>query len=239
MASQPGALVTCDYCGVDAPSPCSSPDSSRLCGNMDPEIRRQMGLPPLVPTRQRRQQCRQRSGATSPNRIRGPKDVPIRLGQARDTAARDGRLSDRDRAYLALCHEIGAEQRSVQIAIADEWAMHELGLTSRTQVRRVRQRLTRLGYLSELRPSEVTMYALRGWVETRRANRQRVPVLVGLERGPDEFPKCAYCGGDIPDIERVSRKYCSPAHRMAAFREEGGTPFDAGRTGTSIATGTV
>jgi hypothetical protein len=165
-------------------------------------------------------------------RIRSPSDVPIRLDAARSLAERDGRLNERDREYLALCHDVGLDHMSVQIAIADDWAARELGLKSRTQVRRSRSRLIELGYLSRLRPSEVTMYALRQWVETRRADRQRVPVLVGLERGPRSFPKCATCGGDIPDIERVSRRYCSATCRQRARRSD----F---RTGTTVASEAV
>ena len=152
-------------------------------------------------------------------RIRSPEDVAVRLGAAAEVAAKDGRLADIDRDYLGLCHDVGDEHHSVQIAMSDYYAADQLD-RHRTQVVRARERLTQLGYLRRMQPKEVTMYALRAWIEARRAQRARVPVLLELRRGPSSFPGCAECGEPIPDIERVSRRYCSAACRQRARRKD-------------------
>jgi hypothetical protein len=120
--------------------------------------------------------------------------------------------------------QVAAEHRSVQIVVADRWVAAELGLndlSGHKRVARARTRLESFNHLKRLQPTEVTMYALQKNLAKRRAEGRRMPVILEVRRGRSEWPGCAECGGPIPDIQRVTRKYCGPVCRTRAFRRQG------------------
>jgi len=155
-------------------------------------------------------------------RIRGPEDVGPRLAGALERAALDTRLSALDRnvhrIYCARADELGW----VEIMAGDAWVCQELGLDPRawrTRVRRSRGRLAALGYIRMKEAHEVTSYALRDQIATRKAAGQRPVNVLEVCKAPP-WPTCANCGGPIPDIERVSKKFCGATCRKAAHRTD-------------------
>jgi hypothetical protein len=100
-------------------------------------------------------------------RIRGPEDVGPRLLGALDSAARDGRLSARDRAIHAVCCQRAMELNYVEIMAGSEWLAQEAGARlgrsiSKTKARASRVRLENLGYLRRLTVSNITSHSLKG-----------------------------------------------------------------------------
>jgi hypothetical protein len=106
----------------------------------------------------------------------------------------------------------------------NEWLAQEAGAQlgrriNKTQVRRSRQRLEDLGYLRRLDVSDITSFALKSQVATRKAAGQRPVSLLEVRKAPS-WPTCDYCDGAIPDIQRVSKKYCSDKCRKAHGRTD-------------------
>jgi hypothetical protein len=159
-------------------------------------------------------------------RIRGPEDVGPRLLGALDSAARDGRLSARDRAIHAVCCQRAMELNYVEIMAGSEWLAQEAGARlgrsiSKTKARASRVRLENLGYLRRLTVSNITSHSLKAAVEGRKTQGLRPVTLLEVRKAP-AWPTCAYCDGPIPDIQRVSKRYCSDRCRKAHGRTDPG-----------------
>jgi hypothetical protein len=155
-------------------------------------------------------------------RIRGSEDVGPRLAGALERAALDSRLSalnrDVHRVYCTRSDELGW----VEIMAGDVWVCQELGLEprkSRNSVRRSRARLEALGYIKTKEGHQVSSYALKDQIATRKAAGKRPVNVIEVCKAPP-WPTCANCGGPIPDIERVSKKYCGATCRKAAQRTD-------------------
>lgn len=153
--------------------------------------------------------------------IRSPEDVLPRLLECNHRAAINPYLNDFDLLVYDLYVEVAAQHKSVQIMAADRWVAAELGIKNHQRVAHARKRLESFNHLKRLQPTEVTMYALQKNLAERRARGMRAPVVLEVRRGPSEWPGCAECGGPIPDIHRVSKKYCGSVCRTRAFRREG------------------
>jgi hypothetical protein len=155
-------------------------------------------------------------------RIRSPEDVPVRLLGALEAACRDERLSELDRRVHSVYCERALEIGWVTIMAGDAWVCERLGLDEgawRSRVWRSRQRLQELGYAKRLRVEEVRHWGLRRQVAARKAAGKRPVTLLEVCKAP-ALPVCDHCGGPIPDIEHVSKRFCSDACRAAGWRVE-------------------
>jgi len=155
-------------------------------------------------------------------RIRSAADVGPRLLGALESATRDGRLSPRDRAIHAVCCQRASELNYVEIMAGSEWLAEEAGRLlgrpiAKSKARASRMRLENLGYLRRLTLSEVTSFSLKAAVQGRKAAGKRPVTLLEVRKAP-AWPTCAYCDGAIPDVQRVSKKYCSDRCRKAHGR---------------------
>jgi hypothetical protein len=153
-------------------------------------------------------------------RIRGADDVPPRLALCAQSAAANPYLNEFDLQVYQLYLETGAEHNSVEIIASDYWVAERLGF-DRSRVRRSRARLGHFKHVKRLTPKEVRMYAVQEQLARRRAEKKRLPIVLEIRKGPDGWPVCAECGGPIPDIQRVSKAYCSGRCRSAGFRKRG------------------
>jgi hypothetical protein len=153
--------------------------------------------------------------------IRSPDDVVPRLVECWQRAEDNPWLKDFDLDVYRLYLKVATEHRSVQIVAADRWVGERLEVTDHKRVSRARARLESFNHVKRLQSTEVTMYALQEHLAERRAKAMRMPVILEVRRGPAGWPGCAECGGEIPDIQRVSKKYCSDTCRVRAFRREG------------------
>lgn len=152
-------------------------------------------------------------------RIRSADDVGPRLLAALERAADDGRLSALDRAIHAVCCDRADELSYVEIMAGSEWLAQEAGRLlgrriDKKEARRSRQRLESLGYLRRMHLSDVTSRSLKAAVATRRAAGKRDVALLEVCKAP-AWPTCANCDGPIPDIQRVSKRFCSDRCRQA------------------------
>lgn len=157
-------------------------------------------------------------------RIRRPEDVGPRLLGALESARRDRRLSALDRAVHHVCCARASEMRYVEIMAGSQWLADEAGKllgrrVHRTQAVRSRDRLINLNYLRRLSMSEITSYALRGIIETRKAAGKSPVTFLEVRKAP-AWPTCEQCDGRIPDIQRVSKRYCSDRCRKAHGRTD-------------------
>jgi hypothetical protein len=157
-------------------------------------------------------------------RIRSADDVAPRLLGALDAAGRDGRLSPRDRAIHAVCCQRALEVTYVEIMAGSEWLAEEaarlLGRRiDKSQARRSRLRLEGLGYLRRMNVSDISSFSLKAQNEARKAAGKRPVTLLEVCKAP-AWPTCAYCDGAIPDIHRVSKRYCSDRCRKAHGRTD-------------------
>jgi hypothetical protein len=87
----------------------------------------------------------------------------------------------------------------------------------RTRVVRARKRLAGLGYVKELKEAQVTHRGLKAQIAARRREGKRPVTLLEVRKAPGS-PACDHCGGEIPDVQRVSARYCSPRCRKASGR---------------------
>ncbi len=156
------------------------------------------------------------------DRIRGPEDVAPRLLGALDSAKRDGRLDGLPRKVHAVYVDRALEANYVEIMAGDVWVCEQLGLdptTWRTRVQRARYRLSDLGYVRHLEVKNVSSFALKDRIATRKADGKR-PVTLLEVRGAPPWPVCDDCGGPIPDVHRVSKRFCSDRCRQRAGRDD-------------------
>ncbi|MFL5916742.1 MAG: hypothetical protein ACJ752_14070 [Gaiellaceae bacterium] len=162
--------------------------------------------------------------APDDGRIRSADGVAPRLLGALEGAKRDGRLSAIDRAVHAVGCQRAAELSYVEIMAGSEWLAEQASrLLGReintTQAQRSRQRLEGLDYFRRLQLSDVSSYALKAAVQSRKAAGKRPVALIEV-RGAPPWPACAYCDGPIPDVHRVSKRYCSDKCRKAHGRTD-------------------
>jgi hypothetical protein len=154
-------------------------------------------------------------------RIREPEDALTRLTDALVAASRDGRLSELDRLVHAVYCDRATELGWVEVMAGDAWVCERLGLDAaaghRTRVMRARKRLAALGYVKEMKEAQVTHRGLKAQVAARRSEGKRPVTLIEIQKAPG-YPTCDHCGGEIPDVQRVSARYCSPRCRQASGR---------------------
>lgn len=154
------------------------------------------------------------------DRIRSAADVAPRLALCARNAADNPYLHDFDRQVYELYLEVAAEHSSIEVIVSDYWVAEQIG-ADRSRVRRARARLEHFRHVKRLAPKEVRMYAVRDQLARRRAEGKRLPIVLEIRKGPDGWPVCGECGGPIPDIQRVSKRYCSGRCRSAGFRKRG------------------
>lgn len=155
-------------------------------------------------------------------RIRSPEDALDRLRGAVEAAAGDDRLSELDRRAHGVYCTRAIELGWVEIMASDYWVCERLGLdpaAHRNGVRRSRARLAALGYVKKMREADVTHRGLRAQVAARKRQGKRSATLIEVRKAPG-YPTCEHCGGEIPDIQRVSKRYCSNRCRKAAWRDD-------------------
>jgi hypothetical protein len=103
----------------------------------------------------------------------------------------------------------------------DAWVCERLGLDPaaghRTRIVRARRRLEALGYVKKLKEAQVTHRGLKAQIAARRREGKRPVTLLEVQKAPG-YPTCDHCGGEIPELQRVSARYCSPRCRKASGR---------------------
>jgi hypothetical protein len=157
---------------------------------------------------------------TVDGRIRSADDVPPRLALCAQSAADNPYLNVFDRQVYALYLEIATLHSSVEIIASDYWVAERLD-APRARVRRSRAKMEHFKHVKRLAPKEVRMYSVQEQLARRRAEGKKLPIVLEIRKGPDGWPVCAECGGSIPDIQRVSKKYCSDRCRNVSFRKRG------------------
>jgi len=203
-------------CECGSPAKWSAPDEGYTCGTWDTEAGEYVDGCGKFYTADEAAEL-----GTADGRIRGPEDVVPRLAECAARAAENPYLSNFDRRYFALCLRVGTEHRSVEVIVSDRWAAEQLGASDHKRASRARRKLESFNHVRRLQSKEVRMYAIQEQLARRAAEGKRPPVVLEIRKGPAGYPGCARCGGPIPDIARVSKKYCGDACRSAAFRDEG------------------
>jgi hypothetical protein len=164
--------------------------------------------------------CGASADEAADDRIRSAADVAPRLTLCARSAADNPYLNDFDRQVYGLYLQTGGEHNSVEVIASDYWAAERLG-SNESRVRRSRLKMQHFRHVKRLTPKEVRMYPVRDQLARRRAEGKRLPIVLEIRKGPDGWPVCGECGGPIPDIQRVSKRYCSARCRLAGFRRRG------------------